>query len=348
MKKAVLSPTSGRRRRLALLSAKPHRQQKLRRRSSGLVCWLIALAILYAPLRVEAQWTVFDPANYSLQVAKRIEEANRWLQQLQKWQEDADRWIEQLSRLRGIFQEAEKLVLRNKQNAYELMLWGRNIRNILILRRQIENMIHARIQLVESLRVRIRDQFFDPNAFWQEFEDYIKYSLGTQIEASFDNLQRIAEMDPEYDALVADYKETVAQINACYKEIADLQRALGEVEPDPTTGQPPEAKIQEMLRRVAELNQQLIQLKQRKSDLETKIEEKIKKYGYDLRGSATFGEQINEMFKYTTQAQIFNQQLIDQLNKEFYDDQLDDLGIFGIQPYYGNIYLDPPDEEFSP
>lgn len=311
--------------------------------------FVLVLVLLAGSLHpVHAQWTVFDPSNYSLQVAKRIEEANRWVQQLQKWQQEADRWIEQLSRLRGILQETEKLVSRNRQNAFELMMWGRNIRNILQLRRQIEYMIRARIQLVQTLRVRIRDQFFDPEAFWGEFENYLKYSLGTQPEAMFDNLQRIAEMDAEYDSLVADYKETVAQINACYKEIADLQRALGEVAPDPATGQPPETKVQEMLRRVAELQQQIIQLKQRKNELEAKIQEKVKKYGYDLRGSVTFGEQINEMFKYSTAAETFNQELINRLNREFYDNNLDPAGIFGTEPYYGNIYLDPPNETPSP
>ena len=47
-------------------------------------CFLVGVLVgdLLLPSTVHAQWTVFDPAQYSLQIERQIEEANRWLGKL--------------------------------------------------------------------------------------------------------------------------------------------------------------------------------------------------------------------------------------------------------------------------
>ncbi len=45
----------------------------------------IVLAAVLMPAPVQAQWTVFDPANYSIQIKKQIEELNRWLQTVNQY-----------------------------------------------------------------------------------------------------------------------------------------------------------------------------------------------------------------------------------------------------------------------
>ena len=42
----------------------------------------LLIGILLTPITVQAQWTVFDPAQYSLQIERQIEEANRWLERV--------------------------------------------------------------------------------------------------------------------------------------------------------------------------------------------------------------------------------------------------------------------------
>ena len=47
-------------------------------------CLLLGVLIgdFLLPSTVHAQWTVFDPAQYSLQIERQIEEANRWLERV--------------------------------------------------------------------------------------------------------------------------------------------------------------------------------------------------------------------------------------------------------------------------
>ncbi|MGH9838015.1 MAG: hypothetical protein ACREEM_04450 [Blastocatellia bacterium] len=45
----------------------------------------ILLAAVLMPAPAKAQWTVFDPANYSIQIKKQIEELNRWLQAINQF-----------------------------------------------------------------------------------------------------------------------------------------------------------------------------------------------------------------------------------------------------------------------
>ena len=44
----------------------------------------ILLGAVLAPSTTHAQWTVFDPAQYSLQIERQIEEANRWLERVRQ------------------------------------------------------------------------------------------------------------------------------------------------------------------------------------------------------------------------------------------------------------------------
>jgi hypothetical protein len=45
-----------------------------------LVIGLLVGIFIMPPSIVHAQWTVFDPSQYALQVTKKVEEANRWIQ----------------------------------------------------------------------------------------------------------------------------------------------------------------------------------------------------------------------------------------------------------------------------
>ena len=71
---------------------------------------------------VQAQWTVFDPSQYALQVAKKIEEAARWVETINHYiqtYENAvrqyEKMVESVTNLRGILDKVDEQGMRHKQ-----------------------------------------------------------------------------------------------------------------------------------------------------------------------------------------------------------------------------------------
>ncbi len=62
----------------------------------------LLLGALLSPTTTQAQWTVFDPAQYSLQIERQIEEANRWLERVRQYSEEINKLAEQLSTMKGV------------------------------------------------------------------------------------------------------------------------------------------------------------------------------------------------------------------------------------------------------
>lgn len=59
------------------------------------------LAALLLPAPAHAQWTVFDPANYTFQVTKKLEEFNRWLETVRQYTQMYENAVGQLTNLQG-------------------------------------------------------------------------------------------------------------------------------------------------------------------------------------------------------------------------------------------------------
>src|SRR3989449_578935 len=62
----------------------------------------VLLGLILAPSTTQAQWTVFDPAQYSLQIERQIEEANRWLERVKHYSDEINKLAEQLSTMNRI------------------------------------------------------------------------------------------------------------------------------------------------------------------------------------------------------------------------------------------------------
>ena len=69
-----------------------------------------------------AQWTVFDPSQYALQIEKKIEEAARWVDTINHYismYENAvkqyQKMVESVTNLRGILDKVDEQIMRHKQ-----------------------------------------------------------------------------------------------------------------------------------------------------------------------------------------------------------------------------------------
>ncbi|HEY7184771.1 MAG TPA: hypothetical protein VIC84_25255, partial [Blastocatellia bacterium] len=85
-----------------------------------ILCGLLLGLLIMPPPPAQAQLLggiVFDPKNYALQVAKKIEEANQFLETVQYYQQLYTNAVNQLTTLRGVLQTVEKQLAKNLEVA---------------------------------------------------------------------------------------------------------------------------------------------------------------------------------------------------------------------------------------
>ncbi len=101
----------------------------------------LLIGIILQPSPAQAQWTVFDPAQYSLQIERQIEEANRWLERARQYSEEINKLAEQLSTLQGVLGQAEKLMLHKDNLTRTMVQIGQTVRDVFALKRAIETLV---------------------------------------------------------------------------------------------------------------------------------------------------------------------------------------------------------------
>src|ERR1043166_4627653 len=110
----------------------------------------LLIGIVLQPSTAQAQWTVFDPAQYSLQIERQIEEDNRWLERVRQYSEEINKLAEQLSTMRGVLGQAEKLVLHNNNLTRTMAQLGETVRDVFALKRAIEPMVISGLTMIKS------------------------------------------------------------------------------------------------------------------------------------------------------------------------------------------------------
>src|SRR5229473_2630290 len=107
------------------------------------ICLGLLIGIVLVPATAQAQWTVFDPAQYSLQIERQIEEANRWLERVKHYSDEINKLAEQLSTMKGVLGQAEKLVLHNDNLTRTMAQIGQTVRDVFALKRAISTITCA-------------------------------------------------------------------------------------------------------------------------------------------------------------------------------------------------------------
>src|SRR5204862_2544749 len=110
-------------------------------------CLLLGVLIgdFLLPSTVQAQFTVFDPAQYSLQIERQIEEANRWLERVKHYTDEINKMVEQITTMKGVLTQAEKLVLHNANLTRTMAQIGQTVRDVFALKRAMETMVISRL-----------------------------------------------------------------------------------------------------------------------------------------------------------------------------------------------------------
>jgi chromosome segregation ATPase len=248
----------------------------------------LLVGVLFMPLSVvRAQWTVHDPPQYILQVKKRIEEANRWVQTYQNA-------VQQLTTLGGILKTTEDLMAKQRNAISTMSNIGRTIRGMYQLKDQLEAIVVSRMRAFKSIESRLRNGIFDPEADMRDFDEYLRNSIGRRSQDTIATRERLMRMDNELKRMQDDLE--VAEQRKAWA-VRKKQAALKKLEEEDkkTVADKCALCISSLNQELAECEQLIAESERVISDLRCGIENRVKKYNVELEERIKFGEQVQSM-----------------------------------------------------
>jgi len=293
---------------------------------------LASILLGFEPKPVRAQWTVFDPTQYTLQLAKKIEEAARWIETInhyiamyEKAAQQYQKMVESVTNLRGILDKVDEQVMRHKQLITTYAQLGKLIRGTFELKRRIENTITSQIQSVVNISRRLRNGIFDMDQNKRDLDDFLRHSIGRRADAELKNLERLAKLDAELERMLYDREMVLLDLAKLYEErerIAVKIRAIDTTNPANQDG------VQSLIDQMLAVNLRITTVEGQLRELEAKIQEKFVKYGLKIEQMTEFGREIrktNEMMTGITQASkefMIELEKYDVWREEVYDNNL--------------------------
>ena len=293
---------------------------------------LASILLGFEPKPVRAQWTVFDPTQYTLQLAKKIEEAARWIETInhyiamyEKAAQQYQKMVESVTNLRGILDKVDEQVMRHKQLITTYAQLGKLIRGTFELKRRIENTITSQIQSVVNISRRLRNGIFDMDQNKRDLDDFLRHSIGRRADAELKNLERLAKLDAELERMLYDREMVLLDLAKLYEErekIAEKIRAIDSTNPANQDG------VQSLIDQMLAVNLRITTVEGQLRELEAKIQEKFVKYGLKIEQMTEFGSEIrktNEMMTGITQASkefMIELEKYDVWREEVYDNNL--------------------------
>lgn len=280
----------------------------------------------------QAQWTVFDPAQFNLQIAKKIEEAARWVetvnQYITMYQTAVNQYrkmVESVTNLRGILDNVDEQLTRHKKLLTTYANLGRLIRGTFELKRRIQNTITSEIQSIVNISRRVRNGIFDMNQNKRDLDDFLRHSIGRRADAELRNLERLAKLDSELERMLYDREMLLLELAKLHEQLKEVTDKMRAVESDSEANRD---GVQSLIDQQLALQTRIDQVEQHLRVLNEKIQEKFVKYGLKIEQMEKFGEEIrrtNEMMTgITTASDEFMRELekYEVWREEIYDNQL--------------------------
>jgi hypothetical protein len=277
------------------------------------VIGLIVGLLIFPPLPAQAQWTVFDPSQYALQVKKRVEEARRWVETIDQHTRTYITMVQQLTTLKGVLKTVDKQLFKNRQAALLANDIGKILNDSDKLRRRLDGMIRYEVRTLKSIDDRLEQGIFDPDADLRDIQNYLLYTMGRDARQTVDRMQRLARADNQL-ATWWDEKRKLEQEVSRISDALKANHALLEKEEELPLEDPRD--IQHLNDAILEQEKQIAGLRARIKDLTEKINQRVKDYGLRLEDMENFAHQIdatNEMWKELQKTKVEMQQTMDSL-----------------------------------
>lgn len=310
----------------------------MNRQSLGLwrqvVMSLVLVSILtgFEVRSAHAQFAVFDPSQYALQVAKKIEEATRWMETInhyismyEKAVQQYEKMVESVTNLKGILDKVDEQITRHKSLVTAYANLGKLIRGAFELKRRIENTITSQIQSVVNISRRLRNGIFDMDANKRDLDDFLRHSIGRRADAEIRNLERLAKLDAELERMLYDRELILLDLAKLYEEREKIAEETRAQEAKPLGDRD---GVESLVNQMLSINLRITTVEGQLRELEARIQEKFVKYGLKIEQMTEFGKEIrqtNEMMTGITKASDeFLQELekYDVWRDEVYDNQL--------------------------
>lgn len=250
----------------------------------------IMLGLLVTPPPpAQAQWTVFDPSQYALQIKKMIEEAQRWIQQVQQYQQMYQKAIDQWTTMKGILQTVDQTLAQNKQLIHFVRDVGFIFRGSFALKQQLEAMIKYRISYLKNIDDRLRSGIFDPDADMQDLENYLKYSIGRSAQDTVAKAEKLAENDTELASWIVRRHQVERDIAVARDILKKAQERLEEEQSKPLVEQTNVANLNNL---IVEETKLISDLEKEHAELQSKISERVLKYNLRIQDMENFAQRI--------------------------------------------------------
>jgi len=248
------------------------------------------IGILIAPAKpVRAQWTVFDPSQYALQVKKRIEEAQRYVEMF-------DKAVKQLTTLKGVLEQAEELVAKQRNAITTMSNIGRTVRASFQLKEQLQAIITTRLNMLKSIDDRLRRGIFDPEADMRDMEDYLRNSIGRSSQDTIANLERLRKMDNVLERMMYEHNKAEAELAK-----VETQKALAKKELDDEDRKQESQRcascIASAIEKISNCDVLIAHYTSKIDELFCQIQERRRKYNILMDERVKFGEQVQSMNK---------------------------------------------------
>jgi chromosome segregation ATPase len=241
----------------------------------------ILLGAILSPVATQAQWTVFDPAQYSLQIERQLEEANRWLERVKQYSDEINKMVEQITTMKGVLSQTEKLVLHNANLTRTMAQIGQTVRDVFALKRTMETMVISRLNMIKSIKTRLASGIFDPQADLRDFEDYLRNSIGRSEQDKIATMNRIAMFDATLARLYHDLQTAEARQAGAALEMKQAKDKLDGELAKPQTEQCASC-ISDLKLEIASCEKMIADLDTQISNLSTQIEDRVKLYNLTM------------------------------------------------------------------
>jgi chromosome segregation ATPase len=248
---------------------------------------LLVGVLIMPPSVARAQWTVFDPSQYALQVTKKVEEANRWIHHYTNL-------VQQLTTLGGVLKAADDLVAKQKNAITTMSNIGRTVRASFQLKDQLEAIVTTRLDMIKRIDDRLRNGIFDPEADLRDLDEYLRNSIGRSSQDTIANRERLARMDNQLEMWQRELKlkeQKKSWAKGKQKTATELLYAEDQ-KPDAQKCSSCIASLKDELANyeilIAELEVEIL-------DLRCKIDNRVKQYNIQMQERVRFGEQVQSL-----------------------------------------------------
>ncbi|MGE0133118.1 MAG: hypothetical protein AB7U82_34000 [Blastocatellales bacterium] len=186
----------------------------------------IVLAAILLPAPAQAQWTVFDPANYKIQIKNQIDQLNRWMQTVNQYMAMYENAAGQLTNLKGVLRTADELLAHDKRMRRFISYWGQAIRMSFRVKNQLVNLVTGAARAVMNIEQRLRNGIFDPEANKRDFAEYLRYGIGRTAQDAESEVERLKRMDNQLERIIYDHQRESEQLAQLYAYVATKKEEL--------------------------------------------------------------------------------------------------------------------------